>query len=535
MAKCRQWPISGSLWPGILVSSLLMAIVIITFSTLYLYSPKISLKGFINNTYLWHVIGFTFWQALLSTLLSVIPAIFLAKALFRRHFSGRILFLRLCSMTLVLPVLVAILGILSVYGRMGWLAKFFQCLGISYEFTLYGLKGILLTHVFFNLPLATRMLLLTLESIVVEQRQLAVQLNMNQWQHFYIVEWPYLKRQILSTSVLIFMLCFASFTTVLTFGGGPAATTIEVAIYQSLNYDFDLNKAALLSLIQLFLCLSLVLLSQKLNVIFFVSTTQQFQWKNFNDNKWSKWWDILLISITIFFLILPLLAIIIDGLNLTLLNVLRQPSLWKTFINSIFIAISSGVICIILTMMLLWTSRQLRICGLIILYRIIELSGLLILAVPGIVIATGFFLLFKNNTVFLNDSPYSLIILTNALMAIPYVLKILENPMHDLAERYNLLCLSLEIKGINQLNLIELKVLRSTIGQAFAFASILSISDFSIIVLFGNKNFHTLSYYLYQQLNSYNNNDAAVTALLMLLLCFSLFSLLEYLSGKKYD
>ncbi|MGP1930215.1 MAG: thiamine/thiamine pyrophosphate ABC transporter permease ThiP [Arsenophonus sp. ET-YP4-MAG3] len=535
MAKCRQRLIKSSLWPGILVSSLLIIIVIITFSTLCLYSPKINLKEFINDIYLWHVIRFTFWQALLSTLLSVIPAIFLAKALFRRYFLGRILFLRLCSMILILPVLVAILGILSVYGRMGWLAKFFQWLGINYEFTLYGLKGILLTHVFFNLPLATRILLLALESIAVEQCQLAVQLNMNKWQYFRIVEWPYLKRQILSISALIFILCFTSFTTVLTLGGGPATTTIELAIYQSLNYDFNLNKAALLSLIQLFLCLSLVLLSQKLNVTFFVSTTRQLQWKNSDDNKWSKWCDILLISITIFFLILPLLAIIIDGLNLTLLHVLRQPSLWKMFINSIFIAISAGVICIIITMMLLWSSRELRIHGLIMLHRTIELSGLLIFSIPGIVLVTGFFLLFNNNTVFLNDSPYSLIILINALMAIPYALKILEHPMHDLAERYNLLCLSLEIKGINQLNLIDLKVLKSTIGQAFAFASILSISDFSIIILFGNENFCTLSYYLYQQLNSYNNNDAAVTALLMLLLCFSLFTLLEYLSGKKYD
>lgn len=30
-------------------------------------------------------------------------------------------------------------------------------------------------------------------------------------------------------------------------------------------------------------------------------------------------------------------------------------------------------------------------------------------------------------------------ILSNALMALPYVLKVLENPMCDLAERYNLL------------------------------------------------------------------------------------------------
>ncbi len=316
----------------------------------------------------------------------------------------------------------------------------------------------------------------------------------------------------------------------------PDTTTIELAIYQSLNYDFDLNKAALLALIQLFCCLALVLLSKKLNVIFYFSTNRQFRWKNQDDdNRWCKLLDIILISITIFFLILPLLAIIINGLNLRLLNALREPYLWKIFINSIFIAISAGVICIILSMMLIWSGRELQFRQSILLHRTLELSTLLILSMPGIVLATGLFLLLNNTIDLIDYSPYSLIILMNALIAIPYAFKILEYPMYDLFERYNLLCLSLQIKGINQLTLIELKVLKSEIGQAFAFACILSIGDFSIISLFGNENFRTLSYYLYQQLNSYNNNNAAVTALLLLLLCFGLFSLFEYLSGKKHD
>ncbi|MGE9806274.1 thiamine/thiamine pyrophosphate ABC transporter permease ThiP, partial [Escherichia coli] len=81
---------------------------------------------------------FTFWQAFLSALFSILPAIWLAKALYRRQFVGRTLFLRLCAMSLVLPVLVALFGILTVYGRMGWLAQICQWLGIDYHFTPYG-------------------------------------------------------------------------------------------------------------------------------------------------------------------------------------------------------------------------------------------------------------------------------------------------------------------------------------------------------------------------------------------------------------
>ena len=53
---------------------------------------------------------------------------------------------------------------------------------------------------------------------------------MNAWQTFRLIEWPWLRRQILPSAALIFLLCFASFATVLSLGGGPRATTSELAI-----------------------------------------------------------------------------------------------------------------------------------------------------------------------------------------------------------------------------------------------------------------------------------------------------------------
>ena len=71
---------------------------------------------------------------------------------------------------------------------------------------------------------------------------------------FRLVEWPWLRRQIPPVAALIFMLCFASFATVLSLGGGPQATTIELAIYQALSYDYDPGRAALLAMVQMVPC-----------------------------------------------------------------------------------------------------------------------------------------------------------------------------------------------------------------------------------------------------------------------------------------
>lgn len=75
-------------------------------------------------------------------------------------------------MTLILPVLVAVFGILSVYGRQGWIAALFHALGWQWDFSPYGLQGILLAHVFFNMPMATRLLLQALEVSLVNSGKL---------------------------------------------------------------------------------------------------------------------------------------------------------------------------------------------------------------------------------------------------------------------------------------------------------------------------------------------------------------------------
>ena len=508
MATRRQPLIPGWLIPGVSATTLVVAVALAAFLALWWNAPQDDWVAVWQDSYLWHVVRFSFWQAFLSALLSVIPAIFLARALYRRRFPGRLALLRLCAMTLILPVLVAVFGILSVYGRQGWLATLCQSLGLEWTFSPYGLQGILLAHVFFNLPMASRLLLQALENIPGEQRQLAAQLGMRSWHFFRFVEWPWLRRQIPPVAALIFMLCFASFATVLSLGGGPQATTIELAIYQALSYDYDPARAAMLALLQMVCCLGLVLLSH------------------------SRICDTVLIVLALLLLLPPLLAVIVDGVNRQLPEVLAQPVLWQALWTSLRIALAAGVLCVVLTMMLLWSSRELRARQKMLAGQVLEMSGMLILAMPGIVLATGFFLLL-NNTIGLPQSADGIVIFTNALMAIPYALKVLENPMRDITARYSMLCQSLGIEGWSRLKVVELRALKRPLAQALAFACVLSIGDFGVVALFGNDDFRTLPFYLYQQIGSYRSQDGAVTALILLLLCFLLFTVIEKLPGRN--
>ena len=531
MAKRRQPLIPGWLIPGLLAAIVMVAVSLGAFLALWSHAPESDLRALWHDSYLWHVIRFSFWQAFLSALLSVFPAILLARALYRRRFPGRQALLRLCAMTLILPVLVAVFGILSVYGRQGWLASLFSLLGLEWHFSPYGLQGILLAHIFFNMPMATRLFLQALEAIPGEQRQLAAQLGMRGWSLFRFVEWPWLRRQLPPVAALIFMLCFASFATVLSLGGGPQATTIELAIYQALSYDYDPGRAALLALVQMFCCLALVLLSQRLSKALPASSHHIMGWRDPQDSLAGRIGDGVLITLALLLLLPPLLAVIVDGLNLNVLSVLQQPALWQAPWTSLRIALAAGLLCVVLTMMLQWSSRELYARQARKAAETLELTGMLILAMPGIVLATGFFLLL-NSTTGLPESADAIVIFTNALMAIPYAQKVLENPMRDLNNRYSLLCQSLGMQGWRRLKVVELRALKRPLAQALAFACVLSIGDFGVVALFGNEHFRTLPFWLYQQIGAYRSQDGAVTALLLLLLCFALFTVIEKLPGR---
>ena len=179
-------------------------------------------------------------------------------------FPGRALVLRLFAVPLALPAIVAALGLLALYGRAGYFAGLLSSLAGGDWPGIYGLSGILVAHVFFNLPLATRLLLEALDSVPADQWRLASQLGMGAGPSFRLIEWPALRAALPGVAGLVFMLCVTSFTIVLTLGGGPAATTLEVAIYQALRFDFDPARAVALTLGQIALTVAAVLVLSRL-------------------------------------------------------------------------------------------------------------------------------------------------------------------------------------------------------------------------------------------------------------------------------
>ena len=95
------------------------------------------------------------------------------------------------------------------------------------------------------------------------------------------------------------------------------------------------------------------------------------------------------------------------------------------------------------------------------------------------------------------------------------------------------LCLGLGIRGWNRFRLVDWPLIRDAAGLAFAIAATLAAGDVGVIALFGSQDTETLPLLLYRRMGAYQMEAAAVTALLLALLCLGLFWAIERSVGGR--
>ena len=528
----RRWFWFSSISFALVLLPLLLAMV--AFSS---YLSQAQWLAYVMDTYTWRVVWFSWWQACLSTVISLSAAVLVARALARRQaFVGRWLLLRCFSVALVVPSIIAVFGIVLLHGKYGYFNQLWTWLGGDPQSYIYGLKGILLAHVFFNLPLATRILLQRFDAINPETWRLSSQLGMTSmdlWRH---IEWPHIKGVLPQLGALVFALCFTSFAIVMTLGGGPKATTIEVAIFQAIRFDFDLAKAVYLSLLQMFFCGFILWVGLRLGKPIDVFVSLEVSVKNMRSDRKSLLGimaDTLVLLLATLLVLLPLMAVVIAGINTAWVDVLLDLRLWQAFTNSLWVALSSALLSLLMASGLLLAQRHWRqrfanaAMG-------VEWMGSIILVVPPLVLATGLFIGLSPHVNVFAINLY-IVVLVNALMGLPYILRVLSVAYLKIARDYDRLCSSLDVQGWHRLRLVEWPILRKPIGLALALVAAMSAGDLGVVALFGSPDIQTLPLLMYQRLGSYQSDAAGVTAVVLLGLCLAIFVVLERLLGGSGD
>jgi len=452
------------------------------------------------DPWLMQIVRFSIWQAALSAFFAVLIALPLAWCLAGQAFHGQWLVKGLLNLFFIMPVLTIILGVVAAFSD--W-------------FNVFSLEGILLAHLYLNVPYAMRIFWERLSRIAERERQLGRTLGFSRWHQFIWLEWPVLRQALKPVFTMIFLLCFSSFTIVLTLGGGPANTNLEVAIYQALKFDFDPQAGVLYAVIHALIAFGLMWFLGRRQSLSLELDREKVQ-RTLAPSRQQG----IVLALLLALLLYPLLALLLHGLSAPWQGSQR---LTQAIVTSLMLAFGSGSFALLLALLRSFSRNDNRIM------RFLDF-GLLVM--PIMVITTGLFLLALRLNIAFKITGL-LIIWLNGLMAMPLIVSPLASRVKVFRARYDHLALSLDMSSWAQFRLIYWPALRATLPWCLTLAIVLSVGDLGIAALIGSAQFVTLPILIYQAMGSYQMVLASQLTLVLLLICGALLVAAEWFSERN--
>ena len=207
---------------------------------------------------------FTFYQAILSTLLTFALGLPAAILFSKFNFPGKSLLRALTAVPFMLPTVVvaAAFNSLFSYKVTGSMLQVFNLQPSTFYFLL-----ILTAHTFYNTSIVIRIVGNAISRLDPKLEASARVLGADTIHVWEDVIFPILRPSLLAAALLVFMFDFTSFGVILLLGGSQFAT-LEVEIYIRALQLPNLNLAALLSVIQLlFTLIFSILYSRTINQV----------------------------------------------------------------------------------------------------------------------------------------------------------------------------------------------------------------------------------------------------------------------------
>lgn len=487
-------------------------------------------SGFIlSKTYYLRVFYFTFFQAFIATCLSIFFALIIVITL--RKLSTNlftIFFKRLLFMPFFIPSLIGCLALVNVFGQNGIIYKIFSFFKLPYLTFMYGIIGIILTHLFYYIPFILRQFSQALQRCSNEYERLASSLFSTTFLRFRFLYFPFLKKEIFPAFILTMLYCFRSFTTILIFGGKPANTTLEVALFHALNFDFDWKIASQICLLQLTLNFLLFFLANSFQKKPFAFPSTGICYKpSFN----LSWLDKIIIFLCLIFFILPLFSLFYQGMiSPIFFSTLLNFEFWQALFNSLIIGGITTILGIGAVSFFIYCKY---LCKNQIKFTLLtaDIPVNLSMIFSPLVFATVFIILFSKNF----DNYYILLILLasiNAIAFLPSLYRVLCNEYLTQRKHFDHLCFTLNLSNWNRFKLLDWHKMKSAFGYALSICLIFSLGDAKGILFFNQLHFQTIISLVYQKMYRYQFKEAASISAWGLIISFILFIFFQKIFGK---
>jgi thiamine transport system permease protein len=510
----------------------------------------------------WQPLGFTLYQALLSTVLTVLVGLPGAFLFARFRFPGREALRAITTVPFILPTVVVAAAFNALIGPRGWIN-----LGLQGIFHLqappinlvYTLGAILLAHVFYNTSVVIRVVGNAWSRLDPRLEQAAQVLGANPLRAFRHVTLPLLAPSVLAASLLVFLFDFTSFGVILLLGG-PRFATLEVEIYIQALQMLNLPLAGLLSFIQLVCTLGLTALYSRSITREIVPLTPHAQAETLRPVRglWNRLVVGGLVVLMIILMVSPLAALafrsvarleadraqagpVSYGLTLDFYRALfvnRNESLFyvppiDAARNSLVYAAATVVISVSLGLLAAYAlNRPSR------LNRWLDPFLMLPLGTSAVTLGLGFILVFNRPPLDLRASPL-LVPLAHSLVAMPFVVRTLQPAIGAIPGRLRDAAAVLGASPLAVWREIDLPILARAVLVSATFAFTISLGEFGATSFLARPEYPTLPIAIARFLSqpgAINYGQALAMATLLMAVCAVGILLIEriQLPGEEF-
>jgi thiamine transport system permease protein len=507
-----------------------------------------------NNLQLaFHVLLFTFYQASLSTLLTLLIGLPSAYLFARFDFHGKSLLRALTTVPFMLPTVVVAAGFNALLGPRGWINLTFIHL-----FTLNNppiqfvgtLGAILLAHIFYNTTIVIRVVSNALSGLDPKLEQAARSLGANERRVWWNVTLPLLRPSILAASLLVFLFDFTSFGVILLLGG-PTFATLEVEIYIQALQMLNLPVAALLAFIQLLCTLAFSIFYTRLSTRVTVQSAPRSTNHHKANTSKEKVFVVAFCVLLFTFFILPMLALPLRSVTrlaadrgqqtqvhyglttdyYTELFINRRNSLFYVPpINAALNSLGYAGATVILSLLLGFPAASaLAKPGR--LEKILDPILILPLGASAVTLALGFIIAFGRLLI----SPW-LVPLAHTLVALPFVIRALQPAIASIPDRLRQAAITLGASPFRVWQNVDWPILSRATLSAATFAFTISLGEFGATLLLARPDYPTIPIAIYNFLSqpgdlNYGQAMAMATLLMALTTAGILFIEKQRLPG----
>ena len=322
-------------------------------------------------------------------------------------------FLKLiATLPILSPPFVLSLSVIFLFGKQGLITK--GIFGIN-DNDVYGMLSLIVVQTMSFFPIAYLTLSGILESIDASVEDAACNMGAGRWKTFWTVTFPLSLPGIISGALLVFIQSLEDFSNPATIGG--SYTTLSIEVYNIITGTYDMRRGSVLAILLLIPALTAYLLNKYwVNKKSFVTVTGKPTQARKLINEAHIKWPLFIFCTLVAAIVLLFYGTVIYGsfvktwgidFSLTLEQYQRAlrfgtDSLW----TSMLLAVISAIIGGLLGMIIAYITAKRNYYG----KRFIEVSSVLMFAVPGTVLGISYILGFNTPPLLLTGTAAILVI-----------------------------------------------------------------------------------------------------------------------------